>query len=178
MSERSRKANVPCFTLDGLHQESSDILSVYRQGLLEVLKDAKSNRRQLALCVNERWADTFEVRPKPSPALWIGTHATYVANVMSPASIRSGSHIPDDPKGPSMEISCSTQHDRLALLHMLLLVCPLPRKFQRRLDCLCPCVHGEYHLILEEGRDLLGKLSEDRVVEGPGGEGEPLGLFN
>ncbi len=77
-----------------------------------------------------------------------------------------------------MEISCRTQHNCLALLHRLLLVCPLPGKLHGSLDRLCPRVHGEYHVVLEDGRDLFGELPKDGVIEGSGGEGEPLGLIN
>ena len=77
-----------------------------------------------------------------------------------------------------MEVPFHTQDDRLALGDSLPHVRPLPRKFHSCLHCLCACVHGEDHVILEQRRDLLGEASEDAVVEGARGKGEPLGLLH
>ena len=77
-----------------------------------------------------------------------------------------------------MEVPFYTQYDRLALRDSLPHVRPLPRKFHSCLYRLCACVHGEDHVILEQRRDLLGEASEDAVVEGARGKGEPLGLLH
>lgn len=78
-----------------------------------------------------------------------------------------GSLIPDDAQSPSMKIPLNTQHDRPALVHTLSLVSPLPSELQRGFDGLCASVHGQNHVVPEKGRNLLGELAKDRVVERP-----------
>ena len=77
-----------------------------------------------------------------------------------------------------MEVPLHAQHDRLALRDSLPHVRPLPCELYSCLYCLCTCVHGEDHVVLEERGDLLGEASEDAVVEGARGEGKPLGLLH
>jgi len=77
-----------------------------------------------------------------------------------------------------MEIPLHTQYNGFALRDTLPHVCPLPCKLYRRLHSLRTGIHGENHVIPKHLRDLLCKAAEDRVVEGPRGEGQPLGLVN
>lgn len=66
-----------------------------------------------------------------------------------------------------MEIALHTQNNCLALWHALLHVRPLPRKLDSCLDCLSTCVHWQDHVVPKHLGDLLGKASEDAVMESP-----------
>ena len=66
-----------------------------------------------------------------------------------------------------MEIALRTQNNRLALWHALLHICPLPRKLDSGLDCLSASVHWQDHVVPKHLCDVLGKASEDAVIESP-----------
>ena len=64
-----------------------------------------------------------------------------------------------------MEVARSAEDDGLAVGYTLLLVRPLTRKLQRRLNCFRTRVHGQDHVVPEHVRDLLRKFTKHRVIE-------------
>jgi hypothetical protein len=77
-----------------------------------------------------------------------------------------------------MEVPCSAEDDRTTLRDPLLLICPLTRKFDARLDRFSPCVHRQNHIISKELRNLLGEEAKKGIVECPRGERQTLGLLH
>lgn len=77
-----------------------------------------------------------------------------------------------------MEIPHSAEDDRTAVRYPLLLIRPLARELDTRLNSLRPSVHRENHFIAKELRNLLGKGTKDGVVECPRGEGQTLSLLH
>lgn len=77
-----------------------------------------------------------------------------------------------------MEIPLDAQHDRFAVGDALPLISPLPSELQSRLHGLRASVHGQNHVVPEEGSDLPGEPAKDGVVERAGRKRELLGLFN
>jgi hypothetical protein len=73
--------------------------------------------------------------------------------------------IPDNAKRPPMEIAFNTENDCFAFRDTLLKVRPLPCEFNGGLDGLGASVHWQYHVIPKHLSDLLGKASEDAVIE-------------
>lgn len=70
-----------------------------------------------------------------------------------------------------MEITFNTENNGLTISDTLLLVGPLSGKLDGGLDGLGTGIHGQYHIILEEGGDLFCKLPEDGIIESPRREG-------
>ena len=77
-----------------------------------------------------------------------------------------------------MEVPCSAEYDRTTLRDPLLLICPLTRELDARLDRFGPCVHRQNHIISKKLCDLLGEEAENGVVECPRGERQTLGLLH
>nr|POE63625.1 hypothetical protein CFP56_04528 [Quercus suber] len=83
----------------------------------------------------------------------------------------------DGRKGAAVEVLLQTKDPRLVRRDALDLVCPFPRNLDGRLDRFRASVHGQHHLEPCHGRDLLGKLGEDIVVEGSTAQGQAGGLL-
>jgi hypothetical protein len=75
-----------------------------------------------------------------------------------------------------MEISVHAQYNCFAFFNPFSHVRPFAGKFDSSLNSFCACVHGEHHVVAEEGGDLLCELSKHGVVECARGEGEFLSL--
>jgi hypothetical protein len=76
-----------------------------------------------------------------------------------------------------VEVLGSSKHQGLARRHLLDLVSPLAGNLDGGLDGFGARVHGQDHVIAEEGRDLLGPDGEDVVVEGARAQRQPAGLL-
>ena len=75
--------------------------------------------------------------------------------------------MPNDAQSPAMKIPLDTQHNRPTLLHTLSLISPLPCELQSCFHSLCTGIHGQDHVIPEEGSDFLGEFAKNGVVERP-----------
>ena len=67
---------IPCFTLDGFHQESRYILAVDCESTFQIFEDAESDCTSFAGFVDVCRSDPFEVRSEAKPGVRIRAHAT------------------------------------------------------------------------------------------------------
>ena len=59
-----------------------------------------------------------------------------------------------------MEVALHAEHDSLPFLDTLFLIGPLTGELDGRLDGLGTSVHGQHHIVFEEGCYLLGEGPE------------------
>jgi hypothetical protein len=92
--------------------------------------------------------------------------------------VRDEPNIPDNTKGPAVEVSLASENKRFTRLDTLAHICPLAGDFEAGLDGLCASVHGEDHVVAEHGGEVAGEGGEDGVVKGTGTEGELASLLD
>jgi len=66
---------LPCFALNGLQQERSDVLPIVIQRTPEILNVTITNRLNTPILILVRRTNAREVRSKPTTALRISAHA-------------------------------------------------------------------------------------------------------
>ena len=77
-----------------------------------------------------------------------------------------------------MKVPRSAEDDRTTLRYALLLICPLARELDARLDRLRSCVHRQDHVIPKELGDLFGEEAEKGIVKCTRGERQTLSLLH
>lgn len=141
-------------TLDGLDQESGDVLAVVLEDVLEVLDVVVANG---AASLGADGADVGEVRAESETCVGIGRHG-------------------NDSNGASVEVFSAGKNNGIAFRDVLLEVAPLAGELDGGLDGLGTSVHGEDLIETKVFGDVLGVLAKDVVVKGAGGEAKLLGL--
>jgi hypothetical protein len=87
-------------------------------------------------------------------------------------------NVPNDTKGPAMEVSLAGENKRFPRLDTLPHICPLASDLEGSLDGLCASVHGEDHVVAEHGGEVAGERAERGVVECTGAEGQLPSLLD
>jgi hypothetical protein len=179
-----RRDDDPCFTLDGLDEECSDVLAMELERSPDVFNFTISNGAG-CIAVLVRRTHAGKVRAEAISAVWVCAHAGTCGIRLWKSNIKGrqrlewkGDLSPDDTDGPAVEISCGTEDDSATFGDAFLLICPLARELDACFDGLGARVHWEDHVIAKYFGDLFRKCAENGVIERPRGKGEALSLLH